>query len=299
VTIAARIDGAIVIDKPVGPTSAAVMRRVERRLGATKAGHAGTLDPLASGVLLVLLGEGTKLSALLMEHDKIYEATLALGAATDTLDAQGRVTAEAPVPALDRQAVEAALARFVGAYAQIPPVYSAIKKDGRSLMARARAGEADIPVAPRPVVCHAARLLALEPRAVTVEVHVGKGFYVRSLARDLAAVLGTVGHIGALRRTRLGAFDVARAVTPDDATPAHVIPLAEMVPGLASERLSDADVAHLRAGRAVVLEARPDELIALDARGEAVAWIRREDGAATYRVVRGFVPRTDTAAASG
>lgn len=285
------IDGAIVIDKPVGPTSASVMRRVERRLGATKAGHAGTLDPLASGVLLILLGEGTKLSSLLMEHDKVYEATLTLGRATDTLDAQGQVTAEAPVPPLDLATVERALARFVGAFDQIPPVYSAIKKDGRSLMSRARAGESDIPTEPRRVVCHAARVLDLEP--LRVEVHVGKGFYVRSLARDLAAALGTVGHLAALRRTRLGAFEVERAVAPDDATPAGVIPLAAMVPGLEVVRLGPADVGHLRAGRPVELGAGPDELMALDEAGQAIAWIRRDPGAGlgVYRVQRGFVGR--------
>lgn len=282
------IDGAIVIDKPTGPTSFGVMRQVERRLGAPKAGHAGTLDPMASGVLLVLLGEGTKLSSLLMEHDKVYEATIALGRATDTLDAQGQVVAEAPVPELDEAVVRAALERFVGAYDQIPPAYSAIKKDGRSLMARARAGETDIPLEPRAVVCHALRLVTLDP--LRVEVHCGKGFYVRSLARDLAQALGTVGHLAALRRTRLGTFDVARAVTPDAAAPTDVIPLASLVPGLEVVRLSEADVAHVRAGRVVHLEGHDEQLMALDPMGEAVAWIRR-DATTAYRVVRGFVPR--------
>lgn len=285
------IDGAIVIDKPVGPTSFGVMRQVERRLGAARAGHAGTLDPMASGVLLVLLGEGTKLSSLLMEHDKVYEATIALGQETDTLDALGRETARAPVPALDPARIEAVLATFVGSHDQVPPVYSAIKKDGRSLMSRARAGESDIPAEPRRVVCHAARVMASDP--LRVELHVGKGYYVRALARDLARALGTVGHLAALRRTRLGAFDITRAVSPDVATSADVIPMASMVPGLPSVTLSPTDVAHVRAGRPVDLGSAPDDLMALDGDGGAVAWIRRDPTASpgVYRVQRGFVPR--------
>lgn len=293
------VHGAIVIDKPVGPTSFGVMRQVERRLGAAKAGHAGTLDPLASGVLLVLLGEGTKLSNLLMEHDKRYRATIALGRATDTLDAAGAVTAEAPVPAeaLTTTAIQAVLSRFVGAYAQTPPAYSAIKKDGRSLMSRARAGEDDIPLEPRPVVCHALTLVAVDlaPGAdptLTIDVDCGKGFYVRSLARDVAEALGTVGHLSALRRTRLGAFDVARAVAPDAATPADVIPLRDMVPGLAHLPLDPVDAAHVRAGRVIPAAASaPDQALALDPAGTPIALVGRDPARpGCYRVERGFVP---------
>ncbi|MFO0748852.1 MAG: tRNA pseudouridine(55) synthase TruB [Myxococcota bacterium] len=286
------VHGAIIIDKPVGPTSFAVMRQVERRLGAARAGHAGTLDPLASGVLVVLLGEGTKLSSLLMDHDKTYRATIALGQSTATLDADGLVTGEAPVPALDEAAVRAVLDRFVGAYDQIPPAYSAIKKDGRSLMSRARAGETDIPLEPRAVVCHGIALVALTTSSLTIDIACGKGFYVRSLARDVAQALGTLGHIAALRRTRLGAFDVADAVLPDAASVERVLPLTRMVPGLANVALDATDVAHVRAGRAIAAAAGgPDQALAVDPAGTAVAWIRRDPAQPDrYRVERGFVP---------
>lgn len=284
------VHGAIVIDKPSGPTSFGVMRQVERRLGAVRAGHAGTLDPLASGLLLVLLGEGTKLSNLLMDHDKRYRATIALGRATDTLDAAGTVTAEAPVPPLDRARVEAALQAFVGVHDQIPPAYSAIKKDGRSLMERARAGEEDIPLEPRRVVCHGLALVSLGPTELVVDVACGKGYYVRSLARDLAQALGTVGHLSALRRTELGAFSVDAAVAPDAATVADVIPLERMAPGLAHRPLDATDAAHIRAGRFIVApDGAPDQALALDPSGRAIAWIHRDPARLDrYRVVRGF-----------
>jgi len=283
----AGIDGAIVIDKPVGPTSFAVMRAVERRLGAARAGHAGTLDPLASGVLLVLLGEGTKLSALLMEHDKAYRATITLGRATTTLDAAGETVAEAPVPPLDEAVVRGALAGFVGEHLQVPPAYSAIKKDGRSLMARARAGEEDIPLTPRPVVCHGLELVSLDP--LVVDVACGKGYYVRSLARDLATALGTVGHLAGLVRTRLGAFDLGQAVAPDAAGPEHVLPLTHMVPGLATLTLDPVDAAHVAAGRVIHRPDGPAQAIATDPSGRPLAWVRRVDPSGAYRVERGFV----------
>jgi len=284
------VHGAVVIDKPIGPTSFAVMRSVGRALGSPKAGHAGTLDPRASGALAVMLGEGTKLSSLLMDHDKSYRATIALGASTDTLDSQGQVTATAPVPELVDGSIVKVLEEFVGSYDQIPPVYSAIKKDGRSLMSRARAGETDIPAEPRRVTCDALRLVACDATSLTLDIDCGKGFYVRSLARDVAVALGTLGHITALRRTRLGAFDVADALAPDAVTAQAVLPLTRMVPGLATLSVSATDADHIHAGRPMLVPVGgPEQAIAIDQAGQALAWIRKNPERMThYRVERGF-----------
>lgn len=250
------VHGAVVLDKPRGPTSFAAMRMAQRALGVRGAGHGGTLDPMASGVLVVLCGEATKLSALVMDHDKVYQAEVTFGVATDTLDAEGQVVAEAVVPAgaLERARIEAVLAGQIGEVMQVPPRYSALKVDGKSHMSRARAGE-DFEVKARPARCFGLRLGAIGERTVALEVHCGKGYYVRSLARDLGAALGLPAHLSALRRTRVGAFSIERAVAPEAVTPAHVIPIARMLPDLATLAVGPEDAAALGAGRTIAAPA--------------------------------------------
>ncbi len=203
------IDGVLRVDKPRGPTSHDVVAAARRALGQREVGHAGTLDPMATGVLVLMLGEATKLSAHLSADDKAYDATVGFGAETDTLDAEGEVVARAPegTAAPTREAIEAALAAMVGTISQVPPVVSAIKVDGEAMHARARRGEVVVPEA-REVVLREAVVTAVrtEPPECALSLAVSKGFYVRSLARDLALALGTRGHLTALRRTRSGAF---------------------------------------------------------------------------------------------
>jgi len=205
---------------------------------------------MASGVLVVLLGEATKLSALVMDHTKTYEAEVRLGVATDTLDAEGAVieAVEIPPGVVDRARIEALLPTFVGEVMQVPPRYSALKVDGRTHMSRARAGE-DFEVAARPATCLGLELLALTPTGLSLRVECGKGYYVRSLARDLGAALGVPAHLAALRRTRVGAFDLTMAVAPDEALPERVIPIPKMLPDLAHVVVAGADLAALRHGR--------------------------------------------------
>lgn len=234
------------------------MRTAQRALGLKTAGHAGTLDPMATGVLVVLLGEATKLSNLLMDHDKVYEAEVTLGALTDTLDATGELVETRAVPSLTAEEVRGALLRFVGHHPQVPPRYSALKKDGRTHMSRARAGE-DFEVEARPSICHGLELLGFDPGStsapgstaprVTIRVHCGKGYYVRSLARDLAEALGTVGHLSALRRTRVGAFDIARAVPPDAVSPSQVLPIPDALPTMPHLVADGPLLEDLRCGR--------------------------------------------------
>jgi tRNA pseudouridine55 synthase len=204
-------DGVLVVDKPPGPTSFDVVRRIKRAAKLERVGHGGTLDPLASGVLPICVGEGTKLAAFLLDADKEYDVTIRLGVETDTYDAEGAVTAERDPSSVDEAAVVAALSPFRGVIQQKPPVYSALKRNGRPLYAYARAGET-VEIAPRYVTIHDLALVAWGgPRAVELRLRCSKGTYVRSLAFDLGRALGVGAHVTALRRTRSGPFALAQS----------------------------------------------------------------------------------------
>lgn len=191
------------------------MARVRRLSGQKRIGHAGTLDPLAEGVLPVLLGRATRLADLVQGGRKTYIAEIELGTATETDDSEGAVTEQRPVPALSRPALEQTLQTFTGDIVQTPPKYSALKVGGRRAYDLARAG-VDVALRPRPVTIEALRLLCVRDTTLTVEVTCSKGTYIRAVARDIAASLDTVGHMSALRRTRVGPFLVANALTLED-----------------------------------------------------------------------------------
>jgi tRNA pseudouridine55 synthase len=206
------VSGWVNLDKPRGLGSTPAVSRVRRAFNAQKAGHAGTLDPLADGVLPIALGEATKTVAFLMEARKAYRFSVRWGVETTTLDMEGAIVAtsdERPSP----EAVAALLANFEGEMDQVPPVYSAIKVDGARAYDLAREGVA-VELAPRRVTIHAARLISTPAADVSeIEIECSKGFYVRSLARDMAQALGTRGHVAALRRTRVGPFSEATAIS--------------------------------------------------------------------------------------
>ncbi len=205
--------GVIVVDKPAGLTSAGIVARVRRAMkhvGVKKIGHTGTLDPIATGVLPLVLGEATKLAGHLLADEKSYEATLELGVETDTHDSTGAVTARAEVH-VTRAQLEAAMRAFVGAIEQVPPMYSAIKHQGRSLHELAREG-AEIDRAPRTITIHRLELLAFEGTRATIAIDCTKGTYVRVLIADLGRALGCGAHMTALRRTRSGPFTLADAL---------------------------------------------------------------------------------------
>jgi tRNA pseudouridine55 synthase len=205
----------LVVDKAPGPSSFAVVKRVRALLGSRreKVGHGGTLDPFASGVLPICIGEATKVLPYLLDADKTYDATIQLGVETDSLDRTGQVVATHDVPMLSQSDLGEALARFRGPIEQVPPMFSALKRDGRPLYAYARAGQS-VDRQPRRVVIHALDLLAhLSPDRLVVRVRCSKGTYVRSLAADLGKHLGVGAHLLELRRIESGPFSIAQAVT--------------------------------------------------------------------------------------
>ena len=206
------VSGWIVLDKPYDLGSTPAVSRVRRAFNAQKAGHAGTLDPLATGVLPIALGEATKTVSFLVDADKAYRFTIAWGETTASFDREGVVTATSDIRP-DRTSIEAALACFVGEIEQVPPAFSAIKVGGERAYDLAREG-AEFDLAPRKVTIHAARLVKVpDPDHAVIEIECGKGTYVRSLVRDLADALGACGHVSALRRTRVGPFSDAAAIT--------------------------------------------------------------------------------------
>jgi tRNA pseudouridine55 synthase len=204
--------GILVIDKPRGLTSHDVVRRVRRLLGVRRVGHTGTLDPLATGVLPVAVGEGTRLVQFLLEGDKDYRATLQLGVSTDSQDAEGAVLLVRPTAGIDPAAVCRAAESLTGPILQVPPMYSALKKDGVPLHRLARQG-ITVDRAARPITIHRLNILRIELPEIDFEVSCSKGTYVRTLAHDLGELLGCGGHLTALRRTRSGPFDENDCIT--------------------------------------------------------------------------------------
>jgi tRNA pseudouridine55 synthase len=297
----------VVIDKPIGPTSHDVVARVRRLLGTRAVGHAGTLDPLASGVLVVAIEEGTKLVPWLTAHDKAYRATVRLGEGTRSFDAEGEIEERRPIEPAVREALaaaargefaevlEAALAIERARVEQVPPAVSAIKVDGVAAHARVRRGD-EVTLPPRPIAVRALRVLGArtEPAEIDVELEVAKGYYVRAFARDLAASLGTVAHLTALRRLRSGPFTLDEAVPLErDALLAGLLPLATAAQRtLPAAVLTPEGVLRARQGKRLSTEhfqAAPSALsVWLDPEGIAVAVGEPEE--ALFRVVRGFVP---------
>ncbi len=203
------LDAVLVLDKPSGMTSNAALQAVKRLYRATKAGHAGTLDPLACGVLPIMFGEATKFASFVLDADKEYRATVKLGETTSTGDAEGEIVARRDVEVSDAQ-IEAALARFRGEIQQTPPMHSALKRDGRPLYALARAG-LQVERAPRAVLISELKLTARRGPLIELVVRCSKGTYIRTLAEDIGAALGTGAHLAGLVRTAAGGYRIEQA----------------------------------------------------------------------------------------
>lgn len=255
--------GILLIDKPRGITSNAALGRAKRVLGIKKAGHTGTLDPMASGLLALCFGEATKVSAFLLDGDKSYLAEVTLGVTTDSEDAEGSVLEEKPVPALDEPAIESVLARFRGAIEQVPPMFSALKHQGKRLYELARKGE-QVERPARSVTIHELELLGFDGQRLRIAVSCSKGTYIRSLARDIGEALGCGAHLSALRRTGSAPFSVENAVDLEqldelDREQARALlqPADTALPGLPAVHLDASQAANLGHGRPVRLSPAP------------------------------------------
>lgn len=206
-----QVDGVLLLDKPIGVTSNDALQKARRLFSAAKGGHTGTLDPLASGLLPLCFGEATKFSADLLDADKTYEAELRLGVTTDSGDAEGQVTATAPVN-VSKSDVDDILLRFLGPIQQIPPMHSALKRNGRPLYELARKG-IEVEREPRAVTIHAMDVLGFDGDSISLRVACSKGTYIRVLAADIGEALGCGAHLAALRRTVVGSLNLAHAVS--------------------------------------------------------------------------------------
>lgn len=243
------ITGILVVDKPTGCSSNHLLQRVKRLFNARKAGHTGSLDPLATGVLPICLGEATKVSEFLLDADKSYQVTCTLGTLTDSGDADGTVIETQPLPIFDEQQLKAVCQRYIGDQQQIPPMFSALKHQGQPLYKLAREG-IEVERKARHIRIYDIQLVSCDPDSFTLDVKCSKGTYIRTLAQDIAADLGTVGHVSMLRRTTAAGFDLqsahtletltAIAETGEEALDQQLLPAAVALPDMPSLSL-DAD----------------------------------------------------------
>ncbi|HSR21846.1 MAG TPA: tRNA pseudouridine(55) synthase TruB [Anaerolineales bacterium] len=274
------ISGVLVVDKPVGMTSHDVVQAIRNGTGLRRAGHTGTLDPRASGVLVVLVGPAVRLSEFVSASDKRYQAIIRLGSTTDTFDADGKITQPAQPVNLTEQQFEKVLATFVGEIEQTPPPYSAVKVQGRKAYEMARQGEA-VELAPRKITVHHLEVLEWAPPEAVIDVHCSSGTYVRSLANDLGASLGCGAYLVGLRRTKSGRFSL-REATPlrklQEAFHAgnwyqYLIPAAEALAEWPVIELSPDDVENVRHGHRVKAgpDAKSGSVRGVSTQGELVA----------------------------
>jgi tRNA pseudouridine55 synthase len=261
------VHGWVCLDKPLELGSTEAVSIVRRLFDAQKAGHAGTLDPLATGILPIALGEATKTVPFMMDAGKVYRFTVSWGVSTDSVDAEGTEIARSDVRP-SREAVEAALPTFVGEIDQVPPRFSAIKVDGQRAYDLARDG-AEFELKARPVTIHEAAVTACDADRVEIRVRTGKGVYIRSLARDLAVMLGAEGHVTALRREQVGPFSTENAVTLDilremvhrGAASEGLLPVATALDDIPDLAVTATDAFSLRQGRPILLLPRQIETL--------------------------------------
>jgi tRNA pseudouridine55 synthase len=291
------VSGILLLDKPAGLSSNAALQKVRRLLRAEKGGHTGSLDPLATGLLPICLGEATKIAGLLLGARKAYETQARLGLTTTTDDAEGEPLERREVPALEDGAIRTALATLTGRIVQVPPIYSALKQGGEPLYRRARRGE-DVAAPPREVEVHRLDLLGRAGDRLDLHVECGSGTYVRSLVRDLGERLGCGAHVVALRRTWVEPFTAPRMHTLEalerlaeaDAAALEglLLPLEEGLSGYPQARLDADQTERLRRGQTLAWSGPAGPCVALDGAGRAVALAEVAGG--RLRPLRGFKP---------
>jgi tRNA pseudouridine55 synthase len=289
-----RLDAVLLLDKPVGLSSNAALQAAKRLFRAAKAGHAGTLDPLASGLLLVLFGDATKFAGLQLDADKSYLATVRLGVTTTTGDAEGEVVAQRPV-SVSGQQIEMALEKFRGAISQVPPMYSALKLEGKPLYLLAREGKT-VERRPRAISIHQLELVSFCGDLLELRVRCSKGTYIRSLAEDVGAALATGAHLVALRRTGAGGLTVEDAQSPEalekmseDERERRLLPLATLLGNLPRMECTSDQETRLRHGQAIQIDRALAGQCALYGHAGLIG-IGLADAAGTLRPVRLTAP---------
>ena len=288
--------GVLLIDKPAGPTSADVVRTLRRTLQTRRVGHCGTLDPDATGLLVICFSEATKAVPFLMAGRKTYVCGARLGSETQTDDAAGPEIRTAEVAHVTEAAVRDALTARQGHQQQTPPRVSALRLDGQRLHARVRRGEdVDAALVPREVVAYALHLRRFAPPELELELDVGPGYYVRSLVRDLGRAVGSAAHVAWLRRTVAGPFRVEDAVAPDAATKDDALPLERALAHLPTVRLDAADTARVRKGLQIPvppsLAEQAPPIVAILGPNDRLVAVAETTPTGTLKVRRGFVPR--------
>jgi tRNA pseudouridine55 synthase len=292
------VTGILLVDKPEGMSSAGVIRALKPRLGGTKVGHLGTLDPFASGLLPLCLGEATKVARYLLHERKAYTGTIRLGVATDTLDRTGTCVEETAVPQLDQATVEASAVRFTGRLRQVPPMYSALKREGVPLYKLARRG-VEVERTPREIEISRLELRLRDADRIDFSVACSKGTYVRVLAADLGAALGTAAHLETLRRTEVGSFRIEDARTPEALsgadTPLPLLGVRDALAGYVAFTSPTPDgLVRLRRGQQEPLARLPapetgdQTALILDGAGNVAAVI--EAAGQSWRLVRLLAP---------
>lgn len=275
-------DGILLVDKPAGVSSHDAVTTVRRARGGIKGGHTGTLDPFATGLLLVALGRATRLIRFMPSGPKVYQATIGFGTATDSDDATGLVveSAPAPVDAVVRDAVN----QLTGTIDQLPPSFSARHVDGRRAYELARRGETPN-LQPTKVTVHSWEIESFTDGVLATTITCSAGTYIRALARDLGKLCGSVAHLASLRRTRIGPFDVRDAIAPEQAHAAPLLSGADALSGMSRQVMDREEIELVLHGRAIVARAGGERAALIDAEGELVAVAERDGESWQPRVV--------------
>lgn len=279
------ISGSLLINKKVGLTSRQEVNNVSRRLNEKKAGHIGTLDPFADGLLIVLLGSSTKISPFLETMDKVYIATLKLGEKTNTGDLTGEIVDTKDVPPLTKENIMKSFANFLGKQSQIPPMYSAIKVNGKELYKYARNGE-EVERKSREIYIYDIKLLTFSNNEITFSTHVSKGTYIRTLAEDIAVSLGSIGHLTKLTRVAIGPYTLEHAKSSEEVTEKDLINIPQMLSHIKNIKLSENDAKRALNGCALRLDANDEHVLVSDINGVIAIYNKQSNG--VYSCLRGL-----------
>ena len=280
-----QLSGCLLINKRVGITSRKEVSDVSHILGIKKCGHIGTLDPFASGLLIVLVNKATKISPFLEGKDKTYIAKLTLGERRDSADITGNVIEKKPIPLFNKEKISEVLNSFLGKQEQIPPIYSALKKDGKHYYDYARKG-IEIDIKPRTIEIYDIKLIDFDNENIIFMVKCSKGTYVRTLGEDIANKLGTVGYLSELMRTKIGEFSLNDAINSEDVTSDKLIPIEKMLSGYKTITLYNKDAFKALNGVPLKLDAFEKEVLLKDKDGLIAMYELKDDG--LYHCLRGL-----------